>query len=235
VSFAPPDGCPGPVVVDVAERLRLVVLDSQWWLHRGPRPLHPTSSCAEDSEEEVLAALRIALHGAGERQVVVVTHHPPASGGQHGGQFGVEDHLFPLRGARPWLWIPLPIVGSLYPAARGRGVSSQDLRSAAYTHMVERLEGVLRERPPLAWVGGHEHNLQVLTGRAAMLYLVSGAGILGHTTRVRSLPATRYLSDRAGFLRLDVPRSGPVQLQVEVVDREGRATTAWVTRVEATP
>ncbi|MGE5230094.1 MAG: hypothetical protein ACM3NS_00035, partial [Deltaproteobacteria bacterium] len=32
VTLLPGDGCPGPSVVDVGSRLRLILLDTQWWL-----------------------------------------------------------------------------------------------------------------------------------------------------------------------------------------------------------
>ncbi len=37
VSLQPGGGCPGPKTVDIGPRLRLVLLDTQWWLHRGPK------------------------------------------------------------------------------------------------------------------------------------------------------------------------------------------------------
>ena len=45
----PAEGCPGPVVRDIGPRLRLVLLDTQWWLHPYDKPRHPTSSCPADS------------------------------------------------------------------------------------------------------------------------------------------------------------------------------------------
>jgi hypothetical protein len=126
VSYLPNDGCPGPEVVDIGERVRLVVLDTQWWLHAGARPEHPTSSCSADSEPEVVGGLRAALEGASGRDVVVLAHHPLRSGGPHGGRFGLKQHLFPLTEVGGPLWLPLPIIGSLYPLARSSGVSPQD-------------------------------------------------------------------------------------------------------------
>jgi hypothetical protein len=108
VAFLPNDGCPGPEVVDTAERLRLVALDTHWWLHSHDRPEHPGSSCPADSEEEIVVALRAALEGAGGRDVVVLGHHPLQSGGPHGGKFGSNGHVTYVRG----------VEGSLYRAAR---------------------------------------------------------------------------------------------------------------------
>lgn len=227
VSALPRDGCPGPEVLDAGEHLRLVALDTEWWLRGGPKPVHPTSDCPADSEQEVLEALRRALDSAGGRRAVVAAHHPLASGGPHAGYFTLRQHLFPLTDAKKRLWIPLPLIGSLYPLARKAGVSEQDMSNPVNARMREALEGVFRERSPLAYASGHEHNLQVFDGRSARYLLVSGAGIYGHTNTARRVEGTRYVSSKAGFMRLDLERSGRVRLGVLEVDRRGQAAERW--------
>lgn len=227
----PRDGCPGPETLDLGEQLRLVLLDTQWWLHDGPKPQGPASGCASGSETEVLAALRDAIGGAGARQVVVAGHHPLRTGGSHGGHFTWQDHLFPLRVAKPWLWLPLPLIGSAYPAARQAGVTSQDVAGERNRQLRAALDGVFTEMRPLAYVAGHEHALQVFEGRGARHLLVSGAGIYGHVTAVKRLPDTRFAAARSGFMRLDVVADGRVRLTVIEVDARGGtrdAYTAWL-------
>jgi len=98
VRFLPEDGCPGPVTVDVGRSVRLVLLDTQWWLHESAEAVHPTSACSADSEDEVLGALRDAVRGATGRHVFVAGHHPLASGGPHGGSgSGSYDHNNAVR------------------------------------------------------------------------------------------------------------------------------------------
>lgn len=214
VGFSPRDGCPGPEWVDLGRRLRLVILDTQWWLQEGPKPVDPSSDCAADSESEVKTALERALGGAGERHVVVAGHHPLATGGPHGGHFSFREHVFPLTDVNKALWIPLPVVGSIYPLARRGGVAVQDLTSDRYRHLKEALEGVFREHRPLVYAAGHEHTLQVLEGRSARNLLVSGAGTLGHTSSVRAIEGSRFASSAAGFMRLDFEENGAVRLAV---------------------
>src|SRR5439155_122236 len=79
LALLPAGGCPGPAVVDVGQVVRLVALDTQWWLQEGPKPAGPTSSCPASSESAVIDSVRAALRTAGQRVVVVVAHHPPAS------------------------------------------------------------------------------------------------------------------------------------------------------------
>jgi hypothetical protein len=221
VSFLPNDGCPGPEIVDAGDRLRLVALDTQWWLHDHDRPEHPGSSCPADSEEEIVAALRSAIEGAGGRDVVVLGHHPLQSGGPHGGRFGVKQHLFPLTEWKKNLYLPLPLVGSIYPLARGAGLTPQDIPSGEYRRMRDALAGAMRGHWPLAWASGHEHVLQVIESSAWGRVLVSGAGIYGHVTYVRGVPGSLFGAARPGFMRIDFLRDGSRRLSVIEVGRDG--------------
>jgi len=231
VTLEPDGGCPGPSTKEVGERLRLVLVDTQWWLHQGPKPIHPTSSCPTDSETEIVDSLRSAIRHAGSRLVVVVGHHPLASGGVHGGHFGWKDHLFPLRLVAPGLWLPLPLIGSLYPAARQHGISHQDLPSYEYQRLITAFRRAFEETPPALYAAGHEHNLQVISGGPARLQLVSGAGVFGHIDRAVSIEGTLFAREASGFARLDIPRSGRPRLAVLQVDDNGSAREVFSTWV----
>ena len=134
----------------------------------------------------------------------------------------MRDHLFPLRAVKGWLWVPIPIVGSLYPLLRKSGVYPQDIPAPANRHMVESLESAFVGSRPFLWASGHEHGMQVLTGRTSRWLLVSGAGILGHTRAPTRIAPTRFASGEAGFMRLDVARNGRVRLSVLGIDPERR-------------
>jgi hypothetical protein len=231
VTMVPADGCPGPVIEDTGLRLRLVVLDTQWWLYDGPKPRDPSSLCPDDSEQEVSDALRDASTSAGDRHVVVLAHHPLATGGSHGGYFTWWQHLFPLREFSRDLWIPLPGIGSAYPIARQRGISAQDFSSFGNQRMRLMLESALRGRRPLIYAAGHEHNLQVLRGAGAEWHLVSGAGSYNHVGPVSWRDSTRFAVAASGYMRLDVLRDGRVRLGVITVAIDSIATerfSAWL-------
>jgi hypothetical protein len=231
VSLRPGGGCPGPSVIDVG-RLRLVLLDTQWWLHKGPKPTDPNSGCPTDSETEITAAVEAALSEAAGRLAIVAGHHPIVSGGVHGGHFGWKDHLFPLRNIKSWLWLPLPLIGSLYPAIRSRGVSRQDMSSGIYQRFIRALRKVFADHPPALYAAGHEHNLQVIRGRGVPLELVSGGGIYGHNGRAATIRGTLVARKASGYARLDVPHAGPARLAVLEVDRSGRSHEILSTQVE---
>jgi len=221
LEFLPGGGCPGPAVADVGTRIRLIVLDTQWWLHGGPRPEPPDTSCLPDTESGVVDSLRGSLAAAGSRLVIVAGHHPLASGGPHGGHFDWKDHIFPLRAIAPWLWVPLPVIGSLYPFARQHGASPQDFSDGKNRRLRAALDSAFAVRPPLVYVSGHEHTLQVFAREHEPFILVSGTGYFEHSSPVHWLDDTRYASNASGFMRIDVLQDGTARLGVWTVARDG--------------
>jgi hypothetical protein len=226
-TYAPTGGCPGPEPIDVSDRLRLVALDTTWLLLAGMRAPSWASDCATSTQAAVLEALRAAVAGAGGRDVVIVAHHPLVSGGPHGGHFNWRQHLFPLTEVKEGLWLPLPIVGSIYPLARESGVSIQDQTSLEYRKMRDALWGALAAHPPLAWAAGHEHAQQVIESERYGRVLVSGAGIYGHEGHVDAVPGSLYQAARAGYQRIDFLRDGTRRLGVVEVAKDGSSHEAF--------
>jgi hypothetical protein len=227
----PKNGCPGPEAVDVGSHLRLVMLDTQWWLHDFAKPAPPDRSCPAETPDAVLSRLAHELSAAGGRNVVVMGHHPLRSGGEHGGHFGITPHFFPLRAVARWLWVPLPILGSYVPLARKQGASNQDISGPKNVVMRRAFEQVFDRYKPLVYAAGHDHDLQVLDGENARTLLVSGAGFYAHVGDVAWRGFTRFAAAASGFMRLDVLRDGRVRLSVQSVDADARTRerySAWL-------
>lgn len=235
VVLLPGGGCPGPAYVDLGTTLRVVIIDTQWWLHGNEKPQGESSGCPTGTRDEMLDSLRTLLAVSNGRKVVVAAHHPLLSTGPHGGHFPIEKHIFPLTDAVSWLYLPLPIIGSIYPIVRQNGISNQDLSGSKYREMREALETVLAENPPLIYAAGHEHTLEVLKGGAARFYLVSGAGYYGHKEPTGWRDETLFSISRPGFIRLDALTDGRVRLGVHVVDDEGKVEEPYSTYLASSP
>jgi hypothetical protein len=221
VRFLPKGGCPGPEVVDVGREVRLVVMDTQWWLHDFAKPTSAASGCATYTDTQVIDSVRAALRGAAGRLTVVVGHHPLVSGGEHGGYFDWPSYLIPA-----------------YPWARRGGFADQDISSTGYRRMIRVLTAAFQPERPVVYAAGHEHNLQVLRRNPAGYLLVSGGGIYGHTTQVRAITGSRYINRASGFMRLTVLRDGRVRLAVILVNAEGETSenfSMWVDRPAGIP
>jgi hypothetical protein len=229
--FLPASSCPGPHTIDIGQTVRIVLIDTQWWLFREGSVAMP-AVCAAQTMTEVLDSLKSAIATAGERKVVVAGHHPLASGGTHGGHFTFRQHLFPLTERFSWAWIPLPGLGSAYPVARRIGVSDQDLTGPRYRAMRVALETAFRENPPLVYASGHEHTLQVIRDVGARYQVVSGTGNYGHSSRVTYLENTLFASPRAGYVRLDFQRDGRVRLGAIIIAADGDRREAYSAYLE---
>jgi len=197
VGLVPGDGCPGPVAVDVGAALRLVLVDTEALLRDAP----PSCPPPEEFDRRLLAA----LSERGDRRVVVLSHHPLASGGRHGGNVGLFQEF--------------PTIS--FVAAK-TGVYVQDLSAGAYRAMTDRLNGLFERAgaPPLVVASGHEHNLQVIgspEGEPPWFQLVSGS--VAKTSPVGRVDGTRYATDGHGYMRLELRPSG-VRLSVFAQARE---------------
>jgi len=215
-------GCPGPETVDVGTSIRLALLDTQWWLQRAdfPKARDSVSTCIQYTEEHVVKRLAQVLADTGGRRVIVAGHNPMATKGEHGGYFSIKTHIFPLTAFKRWLYIPLPLLGSLYPTARREGLFgyAQDLNARANRHMRSMLLSAMAAHPPMLYAAGHDHNLQVMRGPVARYSVVSGVGMINHFGGVGWTPNTLFASHGPGFVRLDVDRRGRVRLSVQDYD-----------------
>lgn len=216
----PADGCPGPEVADVGSGIRLVLLDTEWWLFPHEKP-GEGSACTARSEAEVVARLERLLGEPPARQVIVAGHHPLETGGPHGGYFSLSDHLFPLRNLHPALFVPLPIIGTAYPAIRGLGISAEDVHGGKNRVLRAGLDTAFVCAPPAIYAAGHEHSLQLIDRGRPPLLAVSGTGIYGHESHVQGIPGTRVAVAEAGFMRVDLLRDGRLRVGVLTVDRGG--------------
>jgi hypothetical protein len=224
ISFYPMNGCPGPNVIDFSSKIRLIILDTQWWFQDlGMRPEETDNLCNHCTNKTVLAALDSILTISTDRSVIIAAHHPLKTYGPHGGYFGWKDHIFPLRNLNEVLWIPLPIIGSLYPLVRGSGVSSQDLTSDEYQKLKDDLESILKQHSGVVFASGHEHALQILEGVNENVYVVSGSGIWGHVEEsLTEGDDTIFAGQHEGFIVLDYFFDGRIKLSaIKVLNKAG--------------
>jgi hypothetical protein len=227
VRMLPTDGCPGPSVIDIGDGLRLIFVDTQWWLQGNDRPFGSDSGCPAGNEPAFLESLTTALATAGDRTILVAGHHPMRTSSKHGGFWPWTAHIFPLQDVVSWLWLPLPGIGSLYPLSRMSGITNQDVSGPKYKKLIAAFDSVFAAHPPLVYASGHEHILEVLEWDSAQFLLVSGGGIYGHGDPVTARDQTRFVAQASGFMRVDLMTDGRVRLGVIVVDETGETTEEY--------
>jgi hypothetical protein len=157
---------------------------------------------------------------AGDRRVLVATHHPLRTRGSHGGYVTGKDLFFPLTHVQSWLYLPVPLI---YPALRYWVVrSDQDLHGSRNREMARRLDEVLGQAavPPIV-AAGHEHSLQVFDDpELPIAYLVSGSG--AKTEPTGATADTLFKHAARGLMVVDFFKDG--RASVRVIEPEaGRA------------
>lgn len=192
VRLVPEAGTGGPYVVDIGEHIRLLILDSAWWIIGGWRS-------SDNAHRVMLERVQAAMKTAGNRQVIFAAHHPFQSAGPHGGEFSFWE-----------------TIGLRYILARS-GAVLQDLSSYPYRELKAGLRSIFNQTgPPLLFVGGHEHSLQIIEGRwpnDPKFSIVSGsASKVSGIGREKNM---RFGRAAPGYMRLLVHRDGRMSIFVE--------------------
>jgi hypothetical protein len=219
-TFLPKQGCPGPVEIPVNEKLTLVILDTQWFLHQWEKP--GTETCQAGSTAEAMKLLNEIFERNKDKRIVIAAHHPLITYGEHGGVFGWKSHLFPLTSLFPKLYIPLPVLGSLYVLYRKSFPDIQDTAHPEYKNFIRAIQPMLEEHAGYIYVSGHEHALQYSI-KANVHYIVSGSG--SKVTQVRKKRFAKFAKSVCGFVQLSQHADGVFSVhyfRVDAVAPEGK-------------
>jgi hypothetical protein len=160
-----------------------------------------------------------------DKHILIVTHHPLFSDGIHGGYFTFADHVFPLSIVQKYAFLPLPIIGSIYPLARKYGGISQDIPHPAYQAYKKNLLDIFAKYPNVIYANGHEHNLQytdVGTGH----FITSGSGCKTQHVKPGVQGDALFSDKEKGFARLNYYEDGQVWVEFLVPNDADQGKTA---------
>ena len=204
VEMLPKGGCPGPVAVQINEKMVLVCMDSQWWLQQDDRP-GLESGCDCKDEKTIINSLKDIISSYPDKLIVLAMHHPLYTHGEHGGYYTLKEHIFPLTDVQQDLYIPLPVLGSIYPITRGVFGNVQDINNPKYKDLRQQVEDVIKGHANVIHVAGHDHSLQLLQ-HDSVYYVVSGAG--SKSTRVKMGSNSLFARKDMGFAVIEIYASG---------------------------
>ncbi len=208
--FLPEAGCSGPAWFQ-NENVVLLIIDSQWWLQDWSKEPQMNDGCPIKSREDFIKSLHTVIQQNEGKQIVICMHHPLFTQGPHAGYYTLKDHLFPLTKVENWMYIPLPLIGSIYPIYRSLGFHPQDLNHKLYQSLKNEILNGLDYDGELIFLSGHEHNLQYLTS-GKNHYIISGAG--SKKNAIANAPNLVYGHKAGGFVQLDFYEDKGVRLTV---------------------
>lgn len=187
--FLPANGLPGPESVMLNKGLRLITIDTQWFLHAYKKNKNiSTNHTIELFFQQLDSLLKYAdLHN---EQVIVTAHHPMYTNGEH------------ARKLQPWRFLinytPFKLLG-LGGIDR---VLSQDLAQPRYKRMRKKILAEFAGHKNIIYASGHDHNVQCFRING-MRYIISGNGSkLSSLRKKKSFDSVFQDDSKTGFIKL---------------------------------
>ncbi|TGE21681.1 hypothetical protein E5K00_15525 [Hymenobacter aquaticus] len=221
--FIPRDACPGPFEVRLQDDILMIAINSQWFLQtNGERPYGGNSGCGVANETDFFTQLEDIIQRNQNRNIMVIAHHPLFSDGIHGGYFTLADHFFPLSIVYKYAFLPLPIIGSVYPFARKYGGVSQDIPHPQYQAYKKGLMEIFDKYPNVIYAAGHEHNLQYFK-IGSTHEIVSGSGCKTQHVRPGKSGDAMFSDKEKGWSRVNYYDNGEVWTEFWIPNDKGES------------
>lgn len=202
--FLPENACPIDDI-DLTENIKLIVIDSEWYLTDWNKSYGINKNCNIKTREDFFTALEEEIKKNQDKTIVVALHHPVISSGNHAGFDSFKSHIYPFKGK-----IPLPIISSgLNILRKTSGATTVDLSNVHYAELAARIKNLIQDNKNVILVSGHDHNLQYHE-EGNIRQIVSGAG--SKTDPATVTEKTDFSYGGSGFAELTIANGGKSQV-----------------------
>ncbi len=227
LEFVPDDGCGGPDDEELTDDISLVGINTAWYLSNWNKDPDINADCDIRDRGTFMLAFGDEVRGLRDKTVIVAMHHPLRSSGNKDGYFTLEQHLFPLRDLSPGLYVPLPVVGSLFRFIQKVAGGRQSLSGIRYKEMVRGLTAQIEDTEHIIFVSGHERIMQYTKEDDEYYQIIAGSGSKpGPSGKAAETP---FSYGHRGFSRLEFYEKGSVYVAFYTVSEE-QATPQLVFR-----
>ncbi len=182
-------GCPGPIEVEINDKLTVILIDTYWWLANMDTRF---SKCGIEEEQDVFIYLQDALRRNAHKTVVIAGHHPMESYGKHAG------NMHPIPG----------IIGFPYAIYKNLIGGRSDLVHPDYKNLRIQLHSILTQFPNVIYASALENSMQYIK-HDCIHQIISGS--LQKQAYVNA-NKPEFGSAEPGISRLDIHENGDVVL-----------------------
>ncbi len=188
-SFLPQNALPGPESVLIKPGLRIIFIDTQWFLHFYKKnkigSIKKTKTQFYNSLDSLLEISKQA-----NEQVVIAAHHPIYTNGQHSKKIFLLRLILNFTPFKIFSWLGFD--RSLL----------QYIDSPTYKRMRKQLITIFDKYNHITYVSGHDHNLQYLKNNKTS-YIVSGCGSkLSKLRKKKRFDFVYQSDDKTGFVKI---------------------------------
>lgn len=194
-TFSPANGLPGPETILLTDKLRLITIDTQWFLHFYKKnKIKSKKNTIELFYSNLDSLLKMAKQ-QGE-QVIIAAHHPMFTNGKHSGN--KQPFRF-LINKTPFQIFGLMGLNRLF---------SQDLAQPRYKKMRNRMLKSFSQYDNIIIASGHDHNLQCFK-HGGNCYIVSGSGSkVSHFHKKKKFDSIFQDDTKTGFIKIEYAADG---------------------------
>ncbi|MFD0798887.1 metallophosphoesterase [Maribacter chungangensis] len=222
-SFLPENGCPIEVV-EVNDKLAIIVIDSQWYVTNWDKRPNINDKCAIKSRQAFFLELEDAIKDNRQRTTVIAIHHPMTSYGPHGGQYSLKQQFYPTKMA-----VPVPVLGTFVNVLRRTsGASNADLQNKLYRELSKRVITLAQYSDNVIFASGHEHTLQYIVENN-IPQIVSGSGAKRGVSRL--LNGSKFSTGMMGYATLEIYTDGSSRVRFFGVDEQEEETFLYSSEV----
>lgn len=214
--FVPQAGTGGIARQALSDHVTALLYDSEYWLF----PWHSNPDSAVDGRvrAEFVNALAHHVQNEKDKMLLLVSHHPMQSFGEHGIRFTWKDHLFPLTRKWKCAYLPFPLLGSVYPVLRSTVLkTAEDLKHPTYKRLIGDTKTAVKDHKNVIFVSGHDHGLQFIV-EGNYRQIVSGSG--SKTSHISPDKTLKYKYNKQGFCVLDCLSDGSLDLSFYIYGDE---------------
>jgi predicted phosphodiesterase len=190
ITFSPSAGLPGPETVLIRSGLRLIIIDTQWFLHFHRKEYVGSVKQTKEKFKKELDSM-LLLSKKNNEQVLIAAHHPIYTNGNHGKR--KQPFRF-LVNCTPFQIFGLMGINRLY---------AQDISNPRYKRMRKQFLSSINKYDNIIYASGHDHNLQCFKEKGNR-FIVSGSGSKKSKLMKRKRFESVFQDDKSeGFIKLE--------------------------------
>jgi len=206
----PDDGCPGPEVKNLNKNVKLIALNSQWWLETQS---DQDTGCRNKNKFQIIEELKELLDKNDDKYIILAIYHSVIADGIHNGYIEPYKYL-----------LPLPVIGLTKPFFNKMFGSDQNFTHPQYSEFRDEILQSIKGYKNVIVCSANENNLQYFEADDQH-FIISGSG--SETSPLPKNSKALFSLAEKGLARLDFDKNGSVRVNFMIAEGDGNKSPKY--------
>jgi len=215
--FIPEPGCLGMDEIFLTNDLVAIPIHA---ILRDDENILKKHGCDIDDQAELVDEVKDFVDNNQRKNILMLAFYPVLNLGNHGGHFAWRQHLFPLTDLKKNLYIPLPIIGSVYYLLRSGFGFKNDQAYPPYKTYRRQMAKALTDYNNVVYASGQEHNFQYFKFNKQDFIVTNSSA---QTSWVGKNKRAGFTFASSGLVKLTYLKNGEVWMETIVPDRDNKS------------